>query len=92
MGQEVSEEQNLGIEFSDSTSSYDFKNKRIGVIGGGSSAIQIIPSLQKVSGTHLSCFVRSKTWISRPFGNVAMRNLGIEETKCKSLYQPITIP
>ncbi|KAF7960488.1 hypothetical protein EAE96_000168 [Botrytis aclada] len=59
---------------------YDFKNKRIGVIGGGSSAIQIIPSLQKVSGTKLSCFIRSKTWISRPFGDVAMERLGIKET------------
>lgn len=70
----------------DSKSSYDFKNKRIGVIGGGSSAIQIIPSLQKVPGTQLSCFIRSKTWISRPFGDVAMEKLGIQDTHCKPLY------
>lgn len=68
-------------------SSYDFKNKRIGVIGGGSSAIQIIPSLQRVAGTQLSCFVRSKTWISRPFGDVAMEKLGIQDTHCKPLVQ-----
>ena len=49
--------------------SYDFKNKRIGVIGGGSSAIQIVPNLQKVEGTQLACFVRSRTWISNPFGD-----------------------
>lgn len=49
--------------------SYDFKNKRIGVIGGGSSSIQIVPNLQKVEGTQLACFVRSRTWISNPFGD-----------------------
>jgi cation diffusion facilitator CzcD-associated flavoprotein CzcO len=68
----------------DSTPSYDFKNKRIGIIGGGSSAIQIIPQLQKLPGTHLSCFVRSKTWISRPFGDVAMEKLDLKDTHCKS--------
>ncbi|KAI0525603.1 flavin-binding monooxygenase [Xylaria bambusicola] len=56
---------------------YDFKNKRIGVIGNGSSAIQIVPSLQKVEGTQLSCFVRSKTWITNPFGDVVMEKLGL---------------
>ena len=48
---------------------YDFKNKRIGVIGGGSSSIQIVPNLQKVEGVKMTCFVRSKTWISNPFGD-----------------------
>lgn len=47
---------------------YDFRNKRIGVIGSGSSAIQIIPKLQKIPGAQLSCFMRSRTWISPPFG------------------------
>ncbi|KAL6711303.1 hypothetical protein ACN47E_005834 [Coniothyrium glycines] len=47
---------------------YDFKNKRIGVIGSGSSSIQIVPSLQRIPGTQVSTFVRSKTWISPPFG------------------------
>ncbi|KAH8820421.1 flavin-binding monooxygenase [Xylogone sp. PMI_703] len=57
---------------------YDFKNKRIGVIGGGSSSIQIVPSLQKVEGARLSCFVRSRTWISNPFGDGAMLKLGLD--------------
>lgn len=48
--------------------SYDFTHKRIGVIGSGSSSIQIVPSLQRLPGTHISTFVRSKTWISPPFG------------------------
>ena len=59
---------------------YDFESKRIGVIGGGSSAIQIVPKLQKIDGTRLSCFVRSKTWISRQFGGAAIEELGLEGT------------
>lgn len=47
---------------------YDWTNKRIGVIGSGSSSIQIVPSLQRISGTNVTTFVRSKTWISPPFG------------------------
>jgi hypothetical protein len=65
--------------------SVDFTNKKIGIIGGGSSAIQIIPCLQRVTGAQLNCFVRSKTWISRPFGDMAMKKLGLESIECKSL-------
>lgn len=50
-------------------SSYDFSHKSIGIIGSGSSAIQIIPQLQKISGARLKCFMRSRTWISPPFGS-----------------------
>lgn len=57
--------------------SYDFQNKRVGIIGSGSSAIQIIPQLQKLPGTHLSCFIRSKTWISPPFGQAVQDELGM---------------
>ncbi|KAI0490332.1 flavin-binding monooxygenase [Xylaria cf. heliscus] len=57
---------------------YDFKDKRIGIIGNGSSAIQIVPSLQKIEGTRLSCFVKSKTWITNPFGDVVMNKLGLD--------------
>ncbi|KAH7397926.1 flavin-binding monooxygenase [Cadophora sp. MPI-SDFR-AT-0126] len=57
---------------------YDFKNKRVGVIGGGSSSIQIVPSLQKVEGVRMTCFVRSRTWISNPFGDHAMMKLGLD--------------
>jgi cation diffusion facilitator CzcD-associated flavoprotein CzcO len=60
--------------FSSDVCRYDFKNKRIGVIGGGSSSIQIVPSLQKVKGTQLTCFVRSRTWISNPFGDSKFLN------------------
>ncbi|KAK0668115.1 hypothetical protein QBC41DRAFT_394523 [Cercophora samala] len=58
--------------------SYDFTNKRIGVIGNGSSAIQIIPQLQKIPGTQLKCFMRSPTWISPKFGDQGMEELGFD--------------
>lgn len=57
---------------------YDFRNKKIAVIGNGSSAIQIIPALQKVEGTELTCFMRSSTWISGAFGDQAMEKLGLD--------------
>ncbi|KAK2675266.1 FAD/NAD(P)-binding domain superfamily [Fusarium oxysporum f. sp. vasinfectum] len=56
--------------------SYDCRNKKIGVIGNGSSGIQIVPSLQRLEGTQLWCFVRSPTWIAPGFGDSAMRKMG----------------
>ncbi|KAI9665674.1 MAG: hypothetical protein M1821_003608 [Bathelium mastoideum] len=56
---------------------YDFRNKRIGVIGSGSSAIQIIPNLQRLPDTQLSCFIRSPTWISPPFSEHLFASLGL---------------
>jgi cation diffusion facilitator CzcD-associated flavoprotein CzcO len=56
--------------------SYDCSGKRIGVIGNGSSSIQIVPSLQKLPGTHVTTIIRSPTWISGGFGDVAMMQLG----------------
>lgn len=58
---------------------YDFENKRVGIIGSGSSAIQIVPNLQKVSGTQLNCFMRSRTWISPPFAQTSADQLGLIE-------------
>ncbi|KIM76405.1 hypothetical protein PILCRDRAFT_648853 [Piloderma croceum F 1598] len=44
----------------------DWGTKKVGVIGVGSSAIQIVPALQpKVA--HLFNYVRGKTWIASPF-------------------------
>lgn len=70
----------------DDNKSYDFRNKKIAIIGNGSSAIQIIPKLQKIEGTTLSCFMRSPTWISGEFGDHAMVELGRDpkDTACKS--------
>lgn len=45
----------------------DFKNKTIGIIGTGSTSVQILPQLQKVA-KKVKVFMRSPTWISPPFG------------------------
>lgn len=58
----------------------DYRHKKVGVIGIGSSAIQIIPSLQRLDGVKLSVFMRSKTWIAPSFGNEAMASMGFQET------------
>ncbi|EAA34659.3 FAD/NAD(P)-binding domain-containing protein [Neurospora crassa] len=69
--------------------SYDLRNKKIAVVGNGSSAIQIVPKLQKLEGTTLSCFIRSPTWISSAFGDNTMKDLGLDPkvTEC----HPMTI-
>ncbi|KAL5331432.1 hypothetical protein ACEPPN_000962 [Leptodophora sp. 'Broadleaf-Isolate-01'] len=59
---------------------FDYSNKKIGVVGVGSSAIQIIPNLQKLPGAQLSCFIRSKTWIATPFGESASTKLQMTDT------------
>ncbi|KAH0523187.1 hypothetical protein TsFJ059_008230 [Trichoderma semiorbis] len=48
-------------------SNYSFKGKTIGVIGSGSSAIQMVPQLQKEVKSLIS-FNRSPSWITQEFG------------------------
>jgi len=43
--------------------SYDYSNKTIGVIGNGSSGIQIVPSVAKLPGTNVISFQRNPTYI-----------------------------
>ncbi|OAL56021.1 FAD/NAD(P)-binding domain-containing protein [Pyrenochaeta sp. DS3sAY3a] len=45
---------------------YIFQNKRVAIIGSGSSAIQIVPQLQPVVD-HMVSFNRSATWITPEF-------------------------
>ncbi|EOO00866.1 putative 4-hydroxyacetophenone monooxygenase protein [Phaeoacremonium minimum UCRPA7] len=47
--------------------SVDFKGKTVGVIGTGSTSVQIVPSLQP-EVKNMKVFMRSPTWISPPFG------------------------
>jgi cation diffusion facilitator CzcD-associated flavoprotein CzcO len=47
------------------------------VIGSGSSSIQIVPSLQRIPGTQVNTFVRSKTWISPSFGQELFESYGL---------------
>ncbi|OQV04641.1 hypothetical protein CLAIMM_09494 [Cladophialophora immunda] len=42
---------------------YDYSNKRIAVIGNGSSGIQILPALAKKEGTDVTSFQRGPTWV-----------------------------
>lgn len=43
--------------------SYDYSNKRIGIIGNGSSGIQILPQMAQLPGTEVTSFQRGPTWI-----------------------------
>lgn len=52
----------------------DWQNKRVGVIGVGSSAIQIVPALQPRVAKIVN-FVRGKTWISTPFASAKLAEL-----------------
>ena len=47
--------------------SYDVSGKTVAVIGGGSSAVQIIPAIQPKAGK-LTAFIRSPGWISTGYG------------------------
>lgn len=47
--------------------SYDLAGKTVAVIGGGSSAVQIIPNIQPTVGK-LTAFLRSPVWITTGFG------------------------
>jgi cation diffusion facilitator CzcD-associated flavoprotein CzcO len=53
--------------------SVDFDNKVVGVIGTGSTSVQIVPQLQKTV-KNLQVYMRSPTWISPPFGAGALVN------------------
>ncbi|KAH8646424.1 hypothetical protein BGZ61DRAFT_376866 [Ilyonectria robusta] len=63
--------------------SYNLRNKRVGVIGNGSSAIQIVPAIQPLEGLKLWTFARSPTWITAAFGDMAMVKLGMDPTNTK---------
>lgn len=46
-------------------SAYDYTNKRVAVIGSGSSALQVIPTMQP-QVKHLDAYIRSPTYIPPP--------------------------
>ncbi|KAF2008609.1 putative dimethylaniline monooxygenase [Aaosphaeria arxii CBS 175.79] len=47
--------------------SIELKGKRVGVIGSGSSAVQIVPNIQPIVGD-MKCFIRSPGWVTAGFG------------------------
>ncbi|KAJ3464929.1 hypothetical protein MRS44_005587 [Fusarium solani] len=69
--------------------SVDLRNKHVGIIGNGSSAIQIVPKIQCLEGLKLSCFARSPTWISSSFGDRAMEKMEMDpqDTKFSRRHQ-----
>ncbi|KAL4963407.1 flavin-containing monooxygenase [Aspergillus stella-maris] len=54
--------------------SVDYHGKNVGVIGTGSTSVQIVPELQKTC-KQVQVFMRSPTWVSPPFGATALSNL-----------------
>ncbi|GBE88396.1 Putative sterigmatocystin biosynthesis monooxygenase [Sparassis crispa] len=52
----------------------DWKDKKVGVIGVGSSALQLVPSIQP-RVAKLSNYVRGKTWLSTPFSGAKFAEL-----------------
>ncbi|RDL41770.1 Uncharacterized protein BP5553_01749 [Venustampulla echinocandica] len=59
--------------------SYDYSGKRVAVVGSGSSAIQIVPSMQPIV-EHMDHYVRGKAWISTTFAaeKVNERGAGLD--------------
>jgi cation diffusion facilitator CzcD-associated flavoprotein CzcO len=57
--------------------SYDYKGKKVAVIGAGSSGIQIVPSIQP-NVRRLDHYIRGRTWISTPFVADEVRARGAE--------------
>jgi hypothetical protein len=76
-------------------SEYDLTDKVVAVIGGGSSAVQIIPSIQK-KVKKLYPFLRSPVWITAGFGSKHAAPGGVNfECKCapfKSYLSSHTYP
>ncbi|KAL2009337.1 hypothetical protein VTN00DRAFT_7531 [Thermoascus crustaceus] len=59
---------------------YDYSHKRIGIIGNGSSAIQILPKMARLEGTQVTSFQRGPTWITPSLGSI----LGGQAIRSKS--------
>lgn len=42
---------------------YDFRNKKIAIIGNGSSGVQILPEIAKLEGTTIVNFIQGPSWV-----------------------------
>ncbi|WOO84284.1 FAD-binding monooxygenase moxY [Vanrija pseudolonga] len=58
----------------------DWSDKRVAVIGTGSSAIQVMPEMQRKC-KQLVNFARSKTWVTPTFGDITLKKLGVDTEK-----------
>jgi cation diffusion facilitator CzcD-associated flavoprotein CzcO len=61
--------------------SIQLEGKRVGVIGSGSSAVQIVPNIQPLVSS-LKCFIRSQSWVTASFGQ-RFAGKGGTNFKCK---------
>jgi len=46
--------------------SYDFQDKKVALIGSGSTAVQLLPKLQPLA-KHIDIYIRNQMWLSPPF-------------------------
>ena len=51
---------------------FDYKNKKVAVIGAGSSGIQVVPAIQP-HVSHLDHYIRSRTWVATTFAQESLR-------------------
>lgn len=58
--------------------SVDFKDKRVAVIGSGSSAVQIIPNIRP-EVAHLDAYIRSSTYVPPPLAEDFLHESHSEE-------------
>ena len=74
--------------------SVEMKHKRIGVIGTGSTAAQVIPELVHTEGTQVYVFQRTPQWIAnipdKKYSEFARKILRISPFLAKILYQIYT--
>ncbi|KAK5236452.1 hypothetical protein LTR47_002403 [Exophiala xenobiotica] len=63
---------------------YDYSNKRIAVIGNGSSGIQILPQMAKLEGTRVTSFQRGPTWVVSTMSPASL--LGKDDTSYNPEY------
>ncbi|KAH8901734.1 cyclohexanone monooxygenase [Thozetella sp. PMI_491] len=62
--------------------SVEYQGKRVAILGNGSSAIQIVPQVQKVAAS-LKCFIKGPTWISPPMERIVVDTLEHERDKAE---------
>lgn len=67
----------------------ELENKTIGVIGTGSTSVQIIPNLQKIA-KKVKVFMRSPTWISPPFARGLESNSSLRELMLTLCHRPFS--
>ncbi|KAI3530089.1 hypothetical protein CABS03_07267 [Colletotrichum abscissum] len=66
---------------------FSWKDKRVAVIGVGSSAIQIMPQMQR-KAKHVTNFVRSRTWISSTFASAFLERLNEGAGASNHVFSP----